>query len=96
MSCERTDEVCADIVDNDERARQEEPDETVEYVAHEETGGNENYEQDHVGPCILHELPQILSLAQPEHEIHETCTWWAIGYRARPAMVHGKGDALGQ
>ena len=68
-----TGQVGEDIVGDDERAGQQEPDDAVEDVGHEEGGGDEDKEQDEVRPRVLPKLVQVAPLLQLQHERHETC-----------------------
>jgi len=73
-----TRQVGANVVDDDQRAGQQEPDDAVEDVGHEERGRHKYEEQDQVRPRVLPELVQVAALLQAQHERHEAC-------RGRPA-----------
>ena len=55
---EFTCQIGADVIDDDQRARQQEPDDAIEDVGDEEGRRHEDEEQDEVDPCILAELNQ--------------------------------------
>ena len=76
-------EVGADVVDDDEGARQQEPDQAVEDVGHEEAGGDEDHQQDHVRPGELAKLPQVVPLLQRQHKVDDAC---------RPGSIHPSGN----
>ena len=68
-----TTDVRPNVVDNDQRAGQEEPHEPVKDVAHKEAGGYEDNQQDHVSPGILPKLVCVAPLLQLEHKCDEAC-----------------------
>ena len=66
-------QVGADVVDDDQRAGQQKPDDAVKDVGHEERGRHKHEKQDEVRPRVLPKLVQIAPLLQPQHERHKAC-----------------------
>ena len=66
-------QVCANIVDDDQRAWKQEPDDAVKNVGHKKGGGHENKQQDQVHPGVLTELHQIVSFLQLQNKGYKTC-----------------------
>ena len=68
--CNATD-VCEDVVDNDQRHGEEEPDHPLEDVVHHEVSLENNKENSHMGPAQLAELKSVGTLLQGSDEEHE-------------------------
>eukprot|EP00191_Tetraselmis_sp_GSL018_P005028 CAMPEP_0177609848 /NCGR_PEP_ID=MMETSP0419_2-20121207/19374_1 /TAXON_ID=582737 /ORGANISM="Tetraselmis sp., Strain GSL018" /LENGTH=453 /DNA_ID=CAMNT_0019104933 /DNA_START=46 /DNA_END=1407 /DNA_ORIENTATION=+ len=75
-------EVCRDVVGEYEGAGQQQPDDALEDVGHEEGGGHEDREEDHVRPGVLPELVEVHPLPQAQDEHDE------------PGDVEGEGDQV--
>lgn len=66
-------DVGKDIVRNDQRGGEEEPDHALENVVHHEVSLNHNQVQGHMGPSKLSELESVVTLLQGSNEEHEAC-----------------------
>lgn len=63
--------ICKDVVRNDERCGQEEPDHALKDVVHDEMSLHDNQVQRHVSPSKLGELETIMAFLQRGHEEDE-------------------------
>lgn len=57
-------DVGKDVVCNDQRGGQEEPDHALENVVHDKVGLDDNQVQGHVGPCKLGKLKLVVALLE--------------------------------
>lgn len=64
-------DISEDIVGNDERGGDEEPDQTLEDVVHDEVSLDDQEEEGHVRPSEHGELELVVSLLQGDDEEHE-------------------------
>lgn len=63
--------VCPDIVGNDQRRGKEEPDQTLKDVVDNEMTLADDQQKRHMGPCKLRELEAVVTLLQVRHKEHE-------------------------
>jgi hypothetical protein len=70
---QRTCQVGHDVVDHDQECRQDEPDDALEDVGHEEGGGDDDDEDDHVRPGVLAELVHVHLALERQHKGDKAC-----------------------
>lgn len=71
-----TRQVSADIVDDHQGTRQEEPNDAIKDVWYKKGGRHEDEEENQMDPCILPELHQKVPSLQSQHKCYQTWTNW--------------------
>jgi hypothetical protein len=66
-------EVGEDIIANNKRYGQEEPDHSLKHIVHDEMGLHHDQVQGHVRPGELRELESVVTSLEGGDEEHETC-----------------------
>lgn len=78
-----------DIIRNDERSGQEEPDHTLQHVVHDKMRLHDDQIERHMGPCELRELEAVVALFQGTDEENKT---HHIEHEADEAVVGRQGQ----
>lgn len=73
-----TKQISPNVIDDDQRAWQQKPHQPVKDIADKEAGGNEDNQQDHVGPGVLPKLVHVHAFLQPQHKCHKACIGIAV------------------
>ena len=69
-------QVSSDVIDNDQGARQQEPDDSVKYIGDEEWGRHEDKQENEMDPCVLSELYQQMPSFKSQHKCDQPCNKW--------------------
>lgn len=68
-----TTDVCKDIIGDDQAHRQEEPDQALKNVVHDEMCLHDDEVQSHVGPRKLCKLKFVVAFLERHDEEHKAC-----------------------